>query len=273
MRSKRRTRKQRGGNAMPNIYIVYFAYLDVGSDDWSNSRAKKLVLAQLKELSEIGLSEAAKEIHVVITSPKRSNFNNSSVLKLDKAKRNIETESNAYHDKVRIHVERGNAYEYPGLRCVWEIAREIPEGGRKNSVILYFHAKGMSNGDKGSVKTSENTMLTDTVIKPWREIVARFGSEPGLNKAGHSAAKDGWIWYNFWWVRASYLMDSPRPILTDRRHYYEDWLGRRIKDAANNDVEAKEAGDFSGAADCLSLCKEGAGGKLGVHLHPAFEKC
>jgi hypothetical protein len=280
------TRKKQKGGAMPDIYIVYFAYLDVGNQNWDNSRAKTLILEQLKELNDMGLADAAKKIDIVITAPKNSNFNNSSILKLDKATRNIKALSETIKKKIVIHGERGNSFEYAGLRRVWDIAKLIHEDDPSrsdNSIILYFHSKGMSNGNKNNVKTPENKMLTDMVIKPWKEIAERFASEPKLNKAGHSGANDGWIWFNFWWVRASYVygpkMRSPRPILTERRHYYEDWLGRRVPTDDKSDTDnskkdkEREVGTMSGVYDSLSLCQEGPSTKLGLGLHPAFDKC
>jgi hypothetical protein len=34
------------------------------------------------------------------------------------------------------------------------------------------------------------------------------------------------VWYNFWYARGSYLNTVEQPIITERRHYYEDWLAR-----------------------------------------------
>lgn len=267
-KGRRQTLRQRGG-ATPPIYIVYFAYLDVGDKNWNTSRAKDLVTLQLQELKDIGLADAAKEIHVVFASPKRSNFNNASSLRLNKAKKNIK----AIIPKVTYHKVIGNTFEYGGIDRVWNIANDMPESERQNSLILYFHSKGMSNGPKNAVKTEENTNITNTVIKPWKDIVARFASDSKVNKAGYSASKEGYIWYNFWWARASYIVGCPRPILTDSRYYYEVWLGKRKTSEANNNAEGKEAGEFKDPEDCLSLCKVGPKGRLGVVLHPAFEKC
>jgi hypothetical protein len=43
---------------------------------------------------------------------------------------------------------------------------------------------------------------------------------------GISCGGNGWIWYNFWWARSSHIACLEQPIITERRHYYEDWLGR-----------------------------------------------
>jgi hypothetical protein len=36
----------------------------------------------------------------------------------------------------------------------------------------------------------------------------------------------GSVWYNFYYVRGTYLSTVEQPIITERRHYYEDWVGR-----------------------------------------------
>jgi len=37
----------------------------------------------------------------------------------------------------------------------------------------------------------------------------------------------GWQWMNFFWVRGSHLFNSPIPIRSTNRYYYEDYLSRR----------------------------------------------
>jgi hypothetical protein len=157
-KGRRQTLRQRGG-ASPSIYVVYFAYLDVGDKNWNTSRAKDLVTLQLKELKDIGLADAAKQVHVVFASPKRSNFNNASAIRLGKATKNAKS----IIPKLFIHKERGNAFEYPALSLVWDIANNIPEAERSNSVILYFHSKGMVNGDNSKIKTDANKNMTNIV--------------------------------------------------------------------------------------------------------------
>ena len=122
-KKSRRQTLRRGGGTTPPIYIVYFAYLDVGDKNWNNSRAKNLVTLQLQELKDVGLADAAKEVHVVYNSPKRSNFNNASALRLGKATKNAKN----IIPNLFIHKERGNAFEYPALSLVWDIANNIPE--------------------------------------------------------------------------------------------------------------------------------------------------
>jgi hypothetical protein len=256
-----RTYKKRGGGdaPLPPIHIVYFTFFD------RNERAHKLITEQMKGLRDIGLAAAAKSIHIVLSTPKTSNFNNSSEEKLHE----VESLIHSILPSAEVHVSSGNRYEYPGIRKVWSIAKKIPAELSKQSLILYFHSKGMTSGNTARVKTSQNETLTNVVINPWKEIVARFESDPVVEKAGFAASSNGFIWFNFWWARASYIAGCPRPILTERRHYYEDWLGRRARDANTN----HEPGEFKSADNCLSLCVDGPEGPLGVGISAKMEKC
>ena len=259
---KRKTRRQRGGSNLV-FHIVYSAYLDTKGSSWENSRAKALVTQQLQDLVDFGLTQA-KSIHIILTAPKKSDYNNSTDLLFDEAVASIKS----ILPSAIIERIAGNKYEYPGIRRVWDLANKTQEDADK-TLILYFHSKGMINGNTSSIKTPEAEMLTNAVIKPWKEIIDRFQKEPTLNKAGYAAPDAGFIWYNFWWARASYLKGCPRPILTERRHYYEDWLGRRK--VPNN--TSPEPGKSGTAANCLSLCVSGPNGPLGMSMSASMEKC
>jgi len=267
-RGGRHTLRQRGG-AYPPIYIVYFAYLDVGTDEWATSRAKKLVSHQMQELKDIGLADAAKEIHLVFNAPENNAFNDGSAMILDMA----ENDMRSILPDMIFHGHRGNAYEYEGIKRVWDIAKRIPSAEKHKSLVLYFHSKGMSNGDKHANVRTPSKELSDIVIKPWKDIVARFESDEKINKAGYAASDTGFMWINFWWARASYLIHCPRPIITQERHHYEGWLGYRKTSSSNNYRRGQITGIRKDASDCLSLCKVGPKGRLGVVVHPAEEVC
>jgi len=254
----RRTRRvHRGGSDIPPFHIVYFAYIDSTDGQLPDTRSGKLIMEQMKDLVSCGISDAAKSIQIVLAVKKSHNFNNTT-------ERRINSASHLIHEilpKAEIHRSAGNRYEYPGIRRVWDLAKKTPSEEATKTLILYFHTKGMNNGNQTRIKTHENMILTDMVIKQWKEIIARFQSEPALNKAGYAASDKGFIWNNFWWARASYLQNCPRPILTDNRYYYEDWLGRRKQDKNANEGET---GAMMGPADCLSLCIKGVSSPLGV---------
>lgn len=78
----------------------------------------------------------------------------------------------------------------------------------------------------GLVRSPENEKLTSIVVRPWRKIVKLFKERPEMTMAGYGIAPPGFVWYNFFWVRASWVRDLVEPVVTGRRHYYEDWLSR-----------------------------------------------
>ena len=59
------------------------------------------------------------------------------------------------------------------------------------------------------------------VVRGWRGVVAGFREHPAVNKAGYAGSKKGFMWYNFWWARCSYVAALIPPERTTRRHYYE----------------------------------------------------
>ena len=264
-RMRRRTRKQRGGTALPPIYVVYFAHVNLHDEPWEGSRAQQLITHQLKEVKDWGLVEKSCKFFTVFTSPKQETLDA------------VKTAVKHLLPKAEVSTELGNPHERPGLLRVWNCAREIPEAKRQQSIILYFHSKGMVNGDKSKIKTDANNNMTNIVIKPWREIAARFKRDPAVNKAGFSAAPDGFIWHNFWWVRANYLMDVPRPAAAKRRHYFENWLAlKATKPSNHNDTEDERGERIMHAKDCLSLCLKGADGELGLTIPgnlPSVSSC
>jgi len=268
VRKTRRVRRntQRGGEEIPPIHIVYFCYIDSTDGVLSDTRSGKLIIEQIKDLVDTGLAEAAKSVHITLAVKRSHNFN-------DATERRINSASNLIHGilpKAEIHRSPGNRYEYPGIRRVWDLAKKTPAEEVNKTLILYFHSKGMNNGNHSRTRTTENVFLTEKVIKPWKEIVARFQSEPALNKAGYAASEKGFIWYNFWWARASYLQGCPRPILTENRYYYEDWLGRRKQEKNTNEGET---GIHVAPSDCLSLCVNGPSTPLGSSIQADMKGC
>ena len=268
MARRKTVKRQRGGNDVPPIHIVFFTYIDTKGKAWAESRGVKLLTEQMKDLVDTGLSAVAKSVNIVISSNKANIFNNSTESRLDEVIETVES----IIPSATIHRSSGNRYEYPGIRLVWDIARKVPKEEEDKTLILYFHSKGMQSGgdDPQHVRTGDNVKLTETVIKPWKDLVKRFLTDPAVTKAGYAAGEGGWIWYNFFWVRASYVKKCTRPILTERRHYYEDWISR-IKTKETN--HQPEPGKHSGVEGCLSLCVEGAGGPLGVGISSNMEKC
>lgn len=212
------------------ISVVYYIFLNP-EHEW-----RGLLQAQMKDLVTCGLSQQTSYLHVMLSGNGESLMGEASAI------------VTSIVPRACIHRWGQNHYEYPGIKFTWELANCLPDPD--NQVILYHHSKGMVNSTHSTARTSDNINLTNRVVMPWREIVAAFHSNPKIMKAGHIPASGGWIWYNFWWARASYLRRVKRPLLTDNRYYYESWLAQ---------VEGKKD-----ASDCYSVTTK----QLGYYLDP-----
>ena len=140
------------------------------------------------------------------------------------------------------HTEQ-NLFEYPGVRKVWELGRQDSD-----AFILYFHARGISHIKLGRFRRNRQPLekrLFRRVIGEWRKNLLWLRAVPSADKVGISQGGNGWIWFNFWWSRASYVAHLEEPVKTERRHYYEDWLGRYKQSAS---------GDYLNTLDrCISI--------------------
>jgi len=119
---------------------------------------------------------------------------------------------------LECHTDLEETYEYHGIDKAWELGQLFP---KRTDIVFYFHSKGV---------THASFYLTPGFAKPLLESVDRveeaFNLFPTIDKVGHESGGIGWIWYNFWYARGSYLNRVERPLQIKRRHYYEDWLGR-----------------------------------------------
>jgi len=81
------------------------------------------------------------------------------------------------------------------------------------------------NGDEKS-RIPIEIVLFRNVIDRWKEVINIFKNK-NINKVtfGCSKERNNWGWYNFYWVRGSYLKKCEKPIITDNRFYYEEYLG------------------------------------------------
>lgn len=135
--------------------------------------------------------------------------------------------------EIRHEHNGENQFEYPGIRKVWELGL-LPE----ESFILYFHGRGISHLKLGPHRRNRQRAeqrLFSLVVAQWRQNLRWLLQIPSADKLGLSSGGNGWVWYNFWWARSSYIRHLEKPIVTDRRHYYEDWLGRYVSAARSDD--------------------------------------
>lgn len=182
------------------IKLVYFVFIN------QRSLWKNIVGGQLLQLNQTGLLDVAQlYVHIVCSDDMITLVTNFI--------KNIV-------NNATIYTSNTNQFEYRGIHLVWKLATEHPE-----DIYLYFHSKGMSyNGDR----THDEQQIFQEVICPWKKVINIFNSDNNINKIGLTASVEGWLWFNFWWARGSYLSECEEPIISTNRYYYEDWLHRKL---------------------------------------------
>lgn len=113
-----------------------------------------------------------------------------------------------------------NNHEYFGIHKVWELSMAHPE---PTHAVLYFHIKSITRYNGVDRDIIED--VTFNVIRNWKHVMWVFSHFLSVEKVGLSTPAGGWLWHNFWWARASYLIRVTEPIITEDRYYYESWLG------------------------------------------------
>ncbi len=208
--------------------IVYFI------NCYINKNYIYLFSRQMAELAEAGLLSHTNAVLYVVSSGRAEDKN-----VLAREIRRIFTST---CDVRQEHTEQ-NLFEYPGIRKVWELGREDGD-----AFILYFHARGISRIKLGRFRRNRQPLekrLFRRVIGEWRKNLLWLSAVPSADKVGISHGGNGWVWFNFWWARASYIAHLEEPEQTERRHYYEDWLGRYSQSAA---------GEYDNTLDrCISI--------------------
>lgn len=149
---------------------------------------------------------------------------------------------------AEVTVSTLNAFEYPGIRKVWEVAQS---NSSTQDLIFYFHSKGVTHTKTYAPHARANYMSLFELPR----ILEVFGTFPTVDKAGHFSSKLGWVWYNFWVARGRYLSTVEEPAMTTRRYYYEDWLCRVPKIKMDSvDSPVNETNYYLSPWACYSLC-------------------
>jgi len=203
------------------IKFVYYAYINRKSN-W-----KEIVSNQLLQLKSYGILDEV-DLYVHITDTEN--------LFLDV----IETVRQICRE-ARISISNENYFEYPGLKLIYDLAKQDPE-----SILLYMHTKGMSYNVQWRIP-ADVALLTGT-FENWRrnmeafndvkvEKIGLFPSYEDTNLTPYFGIGEGWIRYNFWYARASYIIDHcEEPIVREFRYYWEIWLaGTKEKTAITHD--------------------------------------
>jgi len=204
----------------------------------------------MQELRDWGLADYASSIDLVLTRNKSRPAADKEYLE------NARALCQDIIPKASVSVFAENTFEYRGIQKAWDLAKSIPEVDRLHHVVLYFHSKGMvfKYDNDTETRTRLNLRLTNTIIKPWKLVVRRFAFDPKMNRAGYAVSGRGWIWFNFWYARASYLSRLVKPILKrDDRFYFEQHLAK-IDINSTTIYFGEPVFEDASIEDALSMC-------------------
>ena len=191
---------------MDKIIIIYYIYLPNNGRNW-----KSVVGVQLDDLKicEINNAELYKsELYIQISS-EFCNLIDECIIFINKRIKAV----------IRFNLE--NLYEYPGLKLVYDLAKLYPE-----CILFYMHSKGMvfTCDNKEKRNNTEKVILRNT-LQLQEKAMNVFKENKNINKVGLYPAEEGFMWFNFFWVRASYFENKSSPIISDDRFYYEKYIG------------------------------------------------
>lgn len=212
------------------VRVVYFVNCYV------NPRYLYMVTSQLKELLQTDLLIGARTTFYLVSSGTEDDR-----VRLNAEMRRILGDSQAVQ---HAHTTE-NQFEYPGIHKVWQLSQQDQQG-----YFLYFHARGISRLKLGRFRRNrqpQEKKLFRRVVGQWRQNLLWLQHVRSAEKLGMHCGGNGWIWFNFWWARASYVFQLEEPVRTDRRHYYEGWLESYLVPAGKSDAQGSHINQ------CLAL--------------------
>ena len=189
------------------LKVVYFAYLL--KDKW-----EKIVLEQLNCLVKCGLYNEAENIYMSVGYEEYSELTKLINLVKDN-----------YPKIILLNMFKENLYEYPGIKTLYDIS-----DFDNDTYILYFHSKGMTSLDNVSIRQT----LFKYTISNYKEYVNKFIEDKNIDISGIIPHVNGFIFYNFFWCRSSYIKTYLKtPIITSDRYMWEYWIGTTYSSKEN----------------------------------------
>jgi hypothetical protein len=254
-----RLRHSAAAAAELKLHVVYFAHIpNATTRDW-----RALLSSQLGDVAEYGLLARADSFYVEISSE-------APALRAAAA-----AHVGGILPRANVTMHTGNRFEFPGILRVWELAHASAVRDPDRHVILYFHSKGMVNSCTSIARSIWNRYLTKMVVAPFARVLRRFAHDKNVDVAGYAVSAWGFVWFNFFYARASHVRTLLPPVESEDRFYYEHWLGKHAhRDPAppmpgfarETEPRPRGTGWFSGnALSGLSMCIDGANGTLGAH--------
>lgn len=184
---------------MKKIKIVYFIYLR--PNYW-----QKIFIEQFDNLKSCGLYDKTDEIYISVIDEYDEFKELKKIIKKD-------------YPKVRLkNVFKKNYFEYGGFKTLMEVTDE-------NCIILYFHSKGMFSETIENNVNKIRKILFDNTIKNFNFFIDNFQNRPNLNLGGLFINKNGFVYYNFFWINGEFIKNKiPTPKINEDRFVWETWL-------------------------------------------------
>jgi hypothetical protein len=187
---------------MEKIIIIYYIYINPDKN-W-----KSIVSGQFEDLKNVDLLNYSI-VHCVICTPCVDLFNEC---------KNLISCEFYYHAKE-------NNFEYPGIKKLHELACIYPD-----RLFLYLHTKGMVFHYETNGRTSCEMAILRNTVKHWNQVYNIFKKDNTVDKAGLFPADTGFVWFNFFWIRGSFLKSRKPPIISSDRYYYEHYIQNEINE-------------------------------------------
>jgi len=224
------------------LKMVYYVFIN------RNSNWQDIVRGQLLQLKSYGILDEV-DLYIHITD-ETAVF--EDVINL----------VNGIAENAIINTSSVNHFEYPGIKLAYDLANQFPQ-----ATIMYLHTKGISYNIQ-TRKLREIALLRAT-FERWRKHIEAF-NDSTIKKVGLLAGeaneekkleletKRGWMWFNFWYARASYLIENCLdPPINTNRYYYEVWLaGPPTDEPLLNDCYSIDKGNstFYGSSFDADIC-------------------
>ena len=207
------------------IDIVYFLNTKI------SPQYKNLFRDQLKQLIKSRILNTTKcKLHIICI---RNSENQENLIK--DVMKSLELYKIC---ETNLIFKNDDHMEYEGIKKVWELSKS-----EDNRLIFYFHGKGLSymKNKFFYIRQPLEKLIFKLLIDEWKqnlETIQRFDS---IDKVGILSGGNGFLWFNFWIAKSSYIKGLEKPIKTKRACYYEDWLGRTL--IRNKKVKKEEICD------------------------------
>lgn len=204
------------------ITLVYFV------NTFVSPAYRKLMKGQLNDIAKSGFLESPRNRLVVVSLGELDESH--TVVSLIRRSFPEQTSTSADQQNTLFRVQHvhydENTYEFRGIQQAWIAGMT---SSNPLDIIIYIHNKGVSHTEPLQPKRlPKEERLTKEIACMWPRNLDILCSIPSLDRLAFTIGGWGWGWYNFWAATAGYLQSVEMPLMTDRRHYYEDWLARSV---------------------------------------------